>query len=107
MAGADIKLPIFNGNGLEDPKQHWFLCEVLWAMGQIQDENIKKAHMITTLRGHALAWYMKFSIVPVGVVPKTLNEIRPGLIDEFKNLNSEPQCINEIKEMKQLLTEYV
>ena len=30
IAGSDIKLPIFNGNGLEDPKQHWFLCEVVW-----------------------------------------------------------------------------
>ena len=28
MAGNDIKLPIFNGNGLEDPKHHWFICEV-------------------------------------------------------------------------------
>ena len=30
MAGDDIKLPIFNGNGLEDPEQHWFICEVVW-----------------------------------------------------------------------------
>ena len=29
MAGNDIKLPIFNGNGLEYPKQHWFLCEAM------------------------------------------------------------------------------
>ena len=27
MAGDDMKFPIFNGNGLEDPKQHWILCE--------------------------------------------------------------------------------
>ena len=25
MVGNDIKLPIFNGNGLEDPEKHWFL----------------------------------------------------------------------------------
>ena len=62
MARADIKLPIFNGNGLEDPKKHWFLCEVVWTMRQIQDENIKKAQMITTLRGRTFEWYMKFSI---------------------------------------------
>ena len=49
MVGFDIKLPIFNGNGLEDPKQHWFLCEFIWIMRQIQDENIKRAQMITTL----------------------------------------------------------
>ena len=75
MAGADIKLPIFNGNGLEYPDKHCFLCDDVWTVRQIQDENIKKAQMITTLRGHALDWYMKFSIVPVGVVLKTLKEI--------------------------------
>ena len=32
MAENDIKLLILNGNGLEDPKQHWFLCEALWTM---------------------------------------------------------------------------
>ena len=75
MARDDIKLPIFNGNELEDPEQHWFLCEVVWIVRQIQDENIKKAQMIMTLRGRVLDWYMKFSIVPAGFVPKTLNEI--------------------------------
>ena len=46
MVGNDIKLPIFNGNGLEDPEQHWFLCE---AVRHVQDEAIKKAQMITTI----------------------------------------------------------
>ena len=30
MPGNDIKFPIFNGNGLEDLEQHWFLCEAVW-----------------------------------------------------------------------------
>ena len=51
-----------------------------------------------------LDWYMKFYIVLVGVVPKTLNEIRIGLIDEFKKLKSESQFITEIKEIKKLST---
>ena len=29
MAMAEIWLPTFNGNGAEDPKQHWFLYEVV------------------------------------------------------------------------------
>ena len=49
MVGDDIKLPIFNGSGLEDLEQHWFLCEAVWTIQQIQDENIKKAQMIMTL----------------------------------------------------------
>ena len=32
MDGDEIKLPIFNENGLEYPKQHWFLCEVVWTV---------------------------------------------------------------------------
>ena len=32
MPRIDIKLPIFNGNGLKDPEQHWFLCEVVWTV---------------------------------------------------------------------------
>ena len=43
MAGAKIKLPIFNGNRLEDPEQHWYLCDIVWTVRKIQDENIKKA----------------------------------------------------------------
>ena len=29
MAGADIQLHTFNGNGAEDPEQHWFLRETI------------------------------------------------------------------------------
>ena len=50
---------------------------------------------------------MKFSIVPIGVVPKTLNAIWVGLIDEFKKSKYKSQCITEIKEIKQLPTKHV
>ena len=49
MAGDNIKLPIFNGNGLEDLEQYWFLCEAVCTVRQILDENIKKEHMMTNL----------------------------------------------------------
>ena len=29
MAGADIRLPTFNGNGAKDPEKNWFLCEAV------------------------------------------------------------------------------
>ena len=54
MAGNDIKLPIFKINGLEDPKKHWFICEVICTVRQVQDDAIKKSQMITTLQGRAL-----------------------------------------------------
>ena len=91
MSGSDIKLPRFNGNGLEDPEQHWFLCEVVCIVRQVLDEAIKKAQMITTFRDHALDWYMKFYVVPVGVPQKSLDQIQIGLIEEFKKPKSESQ----------------
>ena len=67
MGGNDIKLLTFKGNGSEDPEKHWFLCEVVWTVRQVQDEAIKRSQMITTLGGSALDWYMKFSVVPTGI----------------------------------------
>ena len=60
--------------------------------------------MVTTLRGRVLYWYMKSSIVPVGVVQKALDQIRVGLTENFKNMKSESQRITYIKEIKQLPT---
>jgi hypothetical protein len=46
----EMRLPIFRGDGSEDPDQHWFLCEAVW--------NIKRTQFSTTLRDHSLSWYM-------------------------------------------------
>ena len=63
MAWNDIELPMSNGNGLADPEKNWFLCQAMWTLRHVQDDAIKKAHMITTLRGHALDWYIKKFVV--------------------------------------------
>ena len=67
-AGAAIRLPTFNGNGAEDPKQHWFLCEVVWMVRLVHNANIKKAQMITNLRGRTLDWFINFSVAPIGTL---------------------------------------
>ena len=41
--GDDIKLPIFQGTGAKDPDQHFFLCEVVRNIKQVQNNDIKKA----------------------------------------------------------------
>ena len=66
MAGEDIRLPTFNGNGVEDLEKHRFLCEAVWTIHQVQNEDIRKAQMIMTLQGRALDWFMNFFIVPQG-----------------------------------------
>ena len=61
--GDDMKLPVFKGSGLEDPEQHWFLCEVVRSVKQVIDDDIKMAQLTTTFRDRALNWFMKYSNV--------------------------------------------
>ena len=99
----DIKLPIFRGSRLEDPKQHWFLCEVVWNVKLIQDNDVKMAQLKTTFKDRALNWFMKYS----NGQARTLVEVRATLSSEFKKPKSESQCITELKEIKQKPTESV
>ena len=66
MAREDVQLLTFNGNGAEDPKQHWFLYEFFWMVQLGHNVDIKKAQMITNLSGHALDWFMKVYVAPAG-----------------------------------------
>ena len=104
---TDVLLATFDGNGTKDPEQHWFLCEAIWMVCLVHNADIKKAQMITTLRGHVLDQFMKFCAAPIETLQKTLEEIQAAMISEFKKPKSESQCITEIKEIKQSLTEMV
>ena len=42
MATMDVRLPTFNGNGMEDLEQHWFVCEAVWMVHLDHNEDIKK-----------------------------------------------------------------
>ena len=100
MATTDVGLPTFNGNGMEDPEQHWFLCDAVWMVHLVHGADVNKAQMITTLRGCALDWFMKFCAAPAGAPQKNLDEIRAAMISEFRKPKLESQCITEIKEIK-------
>jgi hypothetical protein len=54
-----MRLPIFNGDGSKDPDQHWFICEAVWSIKNVTNDAVKRAQFSTTLRDHALTWYMK------------------------------------------------
>jgi hypothetical protein len=70
----EMRLPIFRGDGSEDPDQHWFLCEVVWSIKKVSGEYVKRAQFSTNLRDRTLSWYMKF--VKGTVQPKPLNNIK-------------------------------
>jgi hypothetical protein len=55
----EMRLPIFRGDGSEDFDQHWFLCESIWNIKNVTNEAVKRTQFCTTLRDHALRWYMK------------------------------------------------
>ena len=107
MAATDVQLPTFNGNGMQDPEQRWFLCEDVWMVCLVHGADVKKTHMIMTLRGRALDWFMKFCVSPSGTPQKTLEEIRATMIFEFMKPKSESQSITKIKQIKQALVETV
>ena len=71
------------------------------------NDDIQKEKMITTLRGRALDWFMKYCVVSLGQPQRILGEIRRVMISEFRKPQSESQCITEIKEIKQAPTETV
>ena len=97
-----MKLPIFKETGAEDPDQHWFLCEAMWTIKTINDDNLKLVQLVTTLRDRALTWYIKYT-----TVPRTLSQVKTTMIKEFKRPKSESQCITELKYIKQLPIESV
>ena len=62
----------------------------MWSIKQVTDEAIKRTQFSTTLRDHALNWYMKFSSGPGQ--PKLLNDIKIALSVELKKPKSDSQC---------------
>ena len=97
MAGDEKKLPLFHGNGTDDPEQHQFLCEAVWTIRQTIDDDVKKGQLVTTLWGRVLDWYMKFIQFPTGTLAKTLDEVRKGLIEELRKPKSEARYITKLK----------
>ena len=100
MMGDDIKLPVFWGTGAEDPDQHLFICEAVWNIKQVHNDDIKRVQLTTTFRDRALTWFMKFSTSMQQ--PKTIQEIKDELKKEFKKPKSESQSITELKEIKKM-----
>jgi hypothetical protein len=101
----EMRLPIFRGDGSEYLDQHWFLCEAVWNIKNVTYEVVKRTQLGTTLRDHALSWYMK--LVQGLAQPKMLNQIKNTLIVALKKPKSESQCITEMKEIKQKVAEPV
>ena len=85
----EIKLPLFHGNGSKDPEQHLFLYDVVWGAKQVQEDDVKKAQLMTTFRDYALTGFMKYYDPSLATVaPKSFAKIRTALKSEFKKPKS-------------------
>jgi len=91
MEGLDntLTLPEFHGVGSEDPEQHLFVCETIWAAKNVQYEVVNIAQLETTFRGHKLVWYMKLQSTTPTRQARNLEEISQALLKEFKKPKSE------------------
>jgi hypothetical protein len=101
----EMMIPIFRGDGLEDPDQHWFLCKAVWSIKQVNDKEVKRDQFSTTLRDRTLSLYMIFSTM--NVQSKPLNTIKTPLSTKFKKPKSKSQCITKLKEIKKRVVEPV
>ena len=66
MVGDDVKKPLFQGKRTDDPEQYRFLCETVWIVKQIQDDDITEGQLETNFRGQMLDLYMKLLQVLIG-----------------------------------------
>jgi hypothetical protein len=56
MEGQDptIRLLEFHGEGANDPKNYFFICEKIWVANQITDKDTKVVQLAITFRDLAL-----------------------------------------------------
>jgi hypothetical protein len=90
MAGQypTIKLPEFRGDGSDDLEKKLFICEKLWEIKQITDEDTKVAQLEITFRDHTLDWYLGISTNnPIGTLT-TVEDVKRQLINEFQKPSS-------------------
>jgi hypothetical protein len=103
MAGHDptIRLPEFKGEASEDPEKHLFICEKIWEVKHITDEDTKLVQLAIMLRDCALDWYMILAANSLPGTTRTIGDIKNLLINEFQKPSSEDQYMNEMIEIRQ------
>jgi hypothetical protein len=95
-----IRLPQFKGEVSEDPENHLFICENIWEVKQIIDEDTKLAQLYIPLRDRALDWYKILAMNSLPGTTKMIGEIKKFLINEFQKPSSKDQYMNEMIEIR-------
>jgi hypothetical protein len=96
-----IRLPEFQGEEIEDPEKHLFICAKIWEAKQITDEDTKIVQLSITLRDYTLDWYMILDVNNPPGMTRTLTYVKKLLINELEKPSSEDQYMNEMIEIRQ------
>jgi len=97
-----VKMPVFRGQGSKEPNQFWFVAEDVWKAQQVNDDDMKKAQLVTVLQDEDLTWYIRYSTTHLVA---SLANTKDVLNAEFRKLNLQAQCVTKIKEIKQRVNE--
>lgn len=95
-----VKMNVFKGQGSKDPEKFWFVAKDVWKAQKINDEDMKKYNLVTTLQDKASSWYIKYSITNPAT---SLADTKKAMNTKFKKPKSQSQCITEIKEIKKVV----
>jgi hypothetical protein len=85
MAWVDptLRMPLFEGVESKYLEQHLFICDTIWIVKNIQDDDVNIVQLATTFRDRALLWYMKYQNTTPAAQTRTLEKVRQTLLKEF------------------------
>lgn len=92
---AQTMIPIFEGD--EDPRRHWFICETIWAVNDVDSEEKQMHQFVAGLRKRALTWYMNFTSTYI----RTKGQIKAEFMAFFKMQEGSHLAAQKLKDIKQ------
>lgn len=90
-----MMIPIFEGD--EYPRCHWFICEIIWAANDIDNEEKKIHQFVAGLRKRALTWFMNYTNNQV----HTKGQIKNEFLAFFKTKEGSHLAAQKLKDIKQ------
>ena len=102
MGHRSTHIPLYEGD--EDPRRHWFICELTWEENQVTPEDRQMAQFAGALRKRALTWYTTF-IVRTPQASKV--EIKAQFLSFFKTPDAKHLAAKKLNPTSQKPTDSV
>ena len=102
MGHGSAHIPLYEGD--EEPRRHWFICELTWEANQVTDKDRQMAQFTGSLRKRALTWYMTFLERQTREIK---SEIKVQFLSFFKTPDAKHLAAKKLKTTSQKLGEIV